>query len=215
LATVLVLLGGCSSRSAEEPRESDAKPPVSEFQPVEGNQDPSTKIEGVEVGEHQGGMHTLPGQRVAYDKHPPLGGAHDEVWAACNGIVYTRPVRTEHMVHSLEHGALWIAYDPKALTEPDIATLAAKVDGQPYLMLSPYPDLDQPISLQAWNHQLKLERVDDERVDQFIQALRDNEYTAPEPGAPCEIDPGLFDPTNPPPFDPSPPGADAMPVDGK
>nr|WP_245812144.1 DUF3105 domain-containing protein [Actinophytocola xinjiangensis] len=156
----------------------------------------------------------MPGQRVAYDRHPPTGGAHDEVWANCNGTVYTRAVRTEHMVHALEHGAVWIAYEPTLLPAADVSALAELVDGQPYLMLSPYPGMDTPIALQAWDHQLRVTEAGDERIDQFVQALRDNEYTAPEPGAPCETDPSLFDTTNPPPFDPSPPGPDAVPVDG-
>jgi len=168
----------------------------------------------VETVDYRGGTHADPGQRVAYDRHPPLGGAHDEVWASCNGVVYDRAVRTENMVHALEHGAVWIAYDPDGLDEAAVTALAERVEGQPYLMLSPYPGMDTPISVQSWGHQLKLDSPDDERIDQFVQALRANPYTTPEPGAPCDIDPRAFDPTNPPPFDPSEPGPDAMPVNG-
>jgi hypothetical protein len=221
LTAAIVLLAGCSSRSADDSSNSGGggeDPPPSGaagFQPNEDDQDPSDRIEGVETVEYQGGLHADPGQRVAYDRHPPLGGAHDEVWANCNGAVYDRAVRTEHMVHSLEHGAVWIAYDPETLDEADVSRLAERVDGQPYLMLSPYPGIEPPISLQSWGHQLGVDSADDERIDQFIQALRDNEYTTPEPGAPCDTDPEAFDPTNPPSFDPSEPGADAMPVDGE
>ncbi|WP_233159345.1 DUF3105 domain-containing protein [Actinophytocola xanthii] len=218
VATVVataVLLAGCTSRAGEEPAESAApSSPRVELTPDEGNEDPSENIEGVETAEFQGGLHTAPGQRVAYDRHPPMGGAHDQVWANCSGTVYARAVRTEHMVHSLEHGAVWIAYEPERLDEDDVAKLAERVEGQPYLMLSPYPGIDTPISLQSWGHQLKVESADDERIDQFIQALRQNPYTTPEPGAPCDTDPSAFDPANPPRFDPSAPGPDAMPVDG-
>ncbi|GAB3441742.1 DUF3105 domain-containing protein [Actinophytocola sediminis] len=207
----ITLLAGCTSRSAEDPDPSTTSTP---FQPAPDNQDPSTDIEGVELADHQGGLHAPPDRRVAYDRHPPVGGMHDEVWANCNGAVYDRAVRTEHMVHALEHGAVWIAYDPAALSPEEVALLAERVDGQPYLMLSPYPGIEPPIALQAWNHQLRVAGADDERIDQFIRALRDNEYTTPEPGAPCETDPAMFDLTNPPPFDPSPPGPDAVPVDG-
>lgn len=212
-----MLLSGCTSRSGDDEaaEQGGGQPAPAPFQPAEDNPDPSTGIDGVELTDHPGGLHVLPGQRVAYDRHPPTGGAHDEVWANCNGAVYTRAVRTEHMVHALEHGAVWIAYDPETLAEADVSALAEKVDGQPYLMLSPYPGIESPISLQAWDHQLRVTEAGDERIDQFIQALRDNEYTSPEPGAPCETDPSLFDATNPPPFDPSPPGPDAVPVDGR
>ncbi|WP_414637893.1 DUF3105 domain-containing protein [Actinophytocola sp.] len=159
-------------------------------------------------------MHADPGQRVAYDKAPPFGGAHDQVWAACGGTVYAKPVRNEQMVHALEHGTVWIAYDPGSVRGAGLAALTRRVDGQPYLMLSPYPGLDQPISLQSWGHQLKLDDADDARIDQFIQALRANAYTTPEPGARCDAEGTGIDPADPPPFEPGPPGPGAMPVDG-
>ena len=37
----------------------------------------------------------------------------------------------------------------------------------------------------------------------------------PEVGASCDAVPGSFDPDNPPPFDPTPPGKDAKPMDYK
>ncbi|HWM03742.1 MAG TPA: DUF3105 domain-containing protein [Actinophytocola sp.] len=213
---LLALLAGCTSRSnprTDGPEQSAPTASDGLFTPSERNQDPSKNIEGVVVTDYEP-AHSAPGQRVAYDKFPPYGGAHDRVWANCDGTVYSTAVRNEQMVHALEHGAVWIAYDPDAVAGPDLAGLAAKVDGQPYLMLSPYPGLDQPVSLQSWGHQLKLDSADDERIDQFIEALRDNPYTTPEAGAPCATQPSQFDVTDPPAFDPSPPGPGAMPVTG-
>jgi hypothetical protein len=174
--------------------------------------DPSASIEGVTVVEYRGADHVRFPQRVAYDRFPPFGGPHDEVWAACDGVVYDKPVRNENMVHSLEHGAVWIAYDPDRIGGDALAGLRATVAGQPYLMLSPYPGLDRPISLQSWGHQLKLDAADDPRVPAFIRALRANPETSPEPGASCAAIAGVFDVADPPPFDPSPPGPDAVPV---
>lgn len=193
--------------SSQAPRES----PGSEWVPRPGNEDPSEDIEGIVITEYDA-VHAEQGQRVAYEKAPPDGGRHDPLWATCNGVVYDTPVRNEHMVHSLEHGAVWIAYNADQVTGDDLDALVDRVENQPYLMLSPYPGLDQPISLQAWGHQLKLDDADDERIDQFIAALRENEYTAPEPGAPCDSVGPDFDVTNPPPFEPGPPGPGAAPV---
>jgi hypothetical protein len=86
------------------------------------------------------------------------------------------------------------------------------VQGQNHLMLSPYPGLDSPISLQSWGHQLKLTDPADKRVDQFIQSLRLNQYTYPEIGASCDVLTGVFDPAKPPPFVAEPPGPDAIPL---
>jgi hypothetical protein len=178
------------------------------------SEDPAGGIDGIVQVKYEPGKHTeTVGQRVAYDKSPPFGGAHDPVWADCGGIVYKTPVRNEHMVHALEHGTVWIAYHPDQVTGSDLDKLKLRVDGQPYMMLSPYPNLDKPISLQAWGHQLKLDSAGDRRIEEFIKALRANRFTTPEPGARCDTaDPSVFNPASPPPFDASAPGPDAMPV---
>lgn len=174
--------------------------------------DPSLQIPGVEVRNY-GQKHVQPDQRVAYDQSPPFGGPHDLYWAACNAVVYPRPVRSENMVHSLEHGAIWIAYDPARIGGAALAALRRRVVGQPYTMLSPYPRLDRPLSVQSWGHRLKLDDPNDPRLDEFIRDLRLNPSTYPEVGASCDaLGPGSFDQDNPPPFDPTPPGPDAVPV---
>jgi hypothetical protein len=186
----------------------------SDFTPSEKNRDPSQGIDGVVVTDYETVPHALSGQRVAYTKAPPDGGRHDPVWADCSGAVYAVPVRNEHMVHALEHGAVWIAYDPDGVAGADLTALTRRVEGVPYMMLSPYPGLPSPVSLQSWGHQLALDGVDDQRIDQFVQALRVNPYTSPEPGARCDSQNTGFDPASPPPFEPGPPGPDAAPVGG-
>ena len=186
---------------------------VGAFRVSDSNRDPSLQIPDVKTLPYQSQVHITPVQRVAYDQSPPFGGPHDGYWAACSGVVYPTAVRNENMVHSLEHGAVWIAYDPARVTGPALDTLRAKVDGQDYTMMSPYPGLDQPISLQSWGHQLKLGDANDPRIDQFIMSLRQNQYTYPEIGARCDaLGPGAFDPNEPPPFDPPPYPADAVPM---
>jgi hypothetical protein len=220
LAVVLVSLAGCTvERSGTGSPEGSTPPGTSrsssteddDWVASEDNQDPSENIDGVEITEYEP-LHAEPGQRVAYEKAPPDGGRHDPVWADCNGTVYPEPVRNEHMVHSLEHGSVWIAYDPERIEGADLDALAERVDGQPFMLMSPYPGLDEPISLQAWGHQLRLADPDDVRIDQFIKALRQNQYTSPEPGARCDSQGTGFDATNPPPFEEGPPGPDAAPV---
>ena len=81
--------------------------------------------------------------------------------------------------------------------------------------MSPYPGLDQPLSLQGWGRQLKLTDPTDKRIDQFISAVRGNQTIFPEPGATCDTtSPTLFDPTKPPPADQGKPGADAVQMAG-
>ncbi len=213
-ALVLVLVGLTAAAGCAIPVAGRGAPEVDlrEFVPTAENPDPSTAIEGIRILPSPGADHVGPDQRVAYTVVPPIGGAHDQAWAACNGVVYDAPLRTENLVHSLEHGAVWIAYDPDELDGEGVAALAARVEGEPYLVLSPFPDLGSPISLQSWGHQLVVDDAGDPRIDRFVTALRANRNTHPEFGASCdEVGRGYFDRAAPPPFAPVPDPAD---VDG-
>jgi hypothetical protein len=183
------------------------------FAPTASNKDPSTQIKGIVIQNYGAGRgHIGPDKRVAYDHSPPFGGPHDATWAACNGVVYATAVRNENMVHALEHGAVWIAYNPDKIAGPALQSLRDRVQGANYLMLSPYPGLNSPISLQSWGHQLQVTDPADKRIGQFIQSLRLNQYTYPEIGASCDELSGLFDPAKPPPFVATPPGPGAVPL---
>jgi hypothetical protein len=114
--------------------------------------------------------------------------------------VYTSPIAKEQAVHSLEHGAVWVTYRPD-LPANEIETLAGKVRDREFMMMSPYPGLDKPISLQAWGYQLKVDRADDGRIDEFIDALRKNATLEPQVG--CSG--GITDATEKPLDLPNPP----------
>ncbi|MGW0041842.1 DUF3105 domain-containing protein [Rhodococcus sp. NPDC003348] len=192
------------------------KAEADKFAPSASNPDPSTEIEGVVKIEYPAALHVSAAQRVAYDQTPPFGGPHDATWATCTGVVYPNAIRTENAVHSLEHGAVWIAYNPDKVSGDERQALVDRVDGKSYMLMSPYPGMDSAISLQSWGHQLKLDSADDPRINQFIAALRLNNFGAyPEKGASCSTIPGAFDPDNPPAFDATPPGPDAVTMDGK
>ncbi|MBA2276882.1 MAG: DUF3105 domain-containing protein [Chloroflexia bacterium] len=119
---------------------------------------------------------------VDYEQDPPAGGDHAGDWQSCG--FYDEPVINEQAVHSLEHGAVWITYDPE-LPEEDIAALEELADGQTHLLISPYEDLPSPIVASAWGVQLEIEGVDDPYLPAFIDFFLEGPQT-PEPGAPCE-----------------------------
>lgn len=160
---IAVMAAGCSSPS-----------PTAE--PSDGG------IDGVQT---YGGLtrdHT--GDEVTYPQSPPVGGDHDNEWVDCTGTVYDDQVRDEKAVHALEHGAVWVTYTDEVSAE-DVDLLAAKVDGQPYTFMSPYPDQESPITLTAWGVQLGLDDAGDTRIDEFLSTYRSGPQT-PEPGATCE-----------------------------
>ncbi|MGH3429213.1 MAG: DUF3105 domain-containing protein [Mycobacteriales bacterium] len=119
---------------------------------------------------------------VNHKTSPPVGGNHNSVWETCNGDVYGDQIPNEHAVHSLEHGAVWIAYRP-GLPKSQVEKLAKKVRGEDYMLMSPYPGLKSAVSLQAWGFQLKVNSVNDSRIDKFIIAFR--KKASVEPGSNC------------------------------
>jgi hypothetical protein len=110
---------------------------------------------------------------LKYTVSPPVGGDYTPNWQRCQGDVYTTPIPNENAVDSLAHGAVWITYRPD-LSAAQVAKLKAKVEGNEYLLMSPYPGLDSPISLQAWGFQLKVKNADDSRIADFIKHLKQN-----------------------------------------
>jgi hypothetical protein len=118
---------------------------------------------------------------VDYPSVPPAGGQHNGVPQQC--AVYTEPIPSEHAVHSLEHGAVWITYNDD-VPEDEVAELTSIVDGDPYGLLSPIPDQESPIMLTAWGRQLAVDSADDGRVEDFFDTYKSGPQT-PERGAAC------------------------------
>ncbi|HET8961667.1 DUF3105 domain-containing protein [Nocardioides sp.] len=116
---------------------------------------------------------------VDYDQSPPVGGAHDPAWQNCG--VYDQQVRDENAVHTLEHGALWITYDP-SLSDEEVDSLADKLPEKG--LLSPYDGQDAPVVVTVWEAQLALDGPDDPRLEQFIDEYSDG-HTSPEPEVTC------------------------------
>jgi hypothetical protein len=116
-----------------------------------------------------------------YDLSPPAGGAHNPAPAPCD--FYAEPIPDEYAVHTLEHGAVWIAFDPD-LDAADVQKIQDIATANEKVLASPYPGLDHAVVLTAWARQLRLDSIDDPRVQQFITTYRDAD-TAPEAGGGC------------------------------
>jgi len=120
---------------------------------------------------------------VRYESSPPMSGDHFPAWQNCG--FYTEPVLDEVAVHSLEHGAVWIAYHPDLDTAEQDA-ISALVSTDPHFLAAPYPGLGNPIVLSAWKRQVAVERISDEAAADFIDdQLGRRSQTAPEAGASC------------------------------
>jgi hypothetical protein len=139
----------------------------------------SRLLQRVTTATYRAGMHVA--GPIAYTEKPPMGGAHNVVWQNCG--VYEAPIHSEHAVHALEHGAVWITYRP-GLAPEQVQTLKA-VAADDFLLLSPYPGLEHAVVASAWNHQLTFDRADESGLRAFIARFKNNPETTPEFGAPC------------------------------
>jgi len=116
-----------------------------------------------------------------YPQTPPVGGVHSSVWQNCG--IYGQPIQNEHAVHSLEHGAVWITYQPD-LPQATVDQLRNLVRGHDHVIISPYPNLPKPVVASAWGLQLPLDDAADPRLSLFISRYESGPQT-PEPGAVC------------------------------
>ena len=130
---------------------------------------------------------------VAYAVTPPVGGDHNAIWLSCG--IYDKPVPNENAVHNLEHGAVWIAYQP-SLPQSEVGQLRAFVAKQTvltsaeggssrYMDLTPYPGLPTPIVVSSWGFQLRLSSPSDSRLQQFVNKFRASQQYSPEYGGSC------------------------------
>jgi len=126
---------------------------------------------------------------VEYSTSPPMSGSHFPVWQSCG--FYTEPIRDETAVHSMEHGAVWIAYSPD-LSDSEVEAIAALVATNAHYLAAPYPGLKNPIVVSAWRRQLAVEHIDVAAVGAFADAqLGRVSETAPEAGVTCESQLGV------------------------
>lgn len=136
------------------------------------------EIEGLETFEVES-LHVQ--TAVEYEMTPPVGGPHNPTWLNCG--VYEQEVPAEYAVHSLEHGAVWVTYNPDDVSGADLDALRSQMP-RTYMILSPFPGLEAPVVASAWGVQVSLDGIDDPRLNDFIVKYRQS-LDAPEPGALC------------------------------
>ncbi|MGV3712161.1 DUF3105 domain-containing protein [Pseudolysinimonas sp.] len=121
---------------------------------------------------------------VGYDVEPPVGGPHNPTWLQCG--IYDREQTNENAVHDLEHGAIWLTYDPGLTADADVEALRelARERGS-YMLVSPYPGIGQSMAASAWGAQLRFDDPADPVLAEFIE----NHWRSadsPEPMATCD-----------------------------
>ena len=142
------------------------------------------EIEGLATFGDVAGAHvdgTPVDYEALYDMNPPAGGDHFSAWLNCG--VYTEVQQNENAVHALEHGAIWVTYDPAQIDDDALSTLVGQLPST-YSLVSPFPGLPAPVVMSAWGSQLELDGVNDERISAFLDKFW-RAQTVPEPTGAC------------------------------
>lgn len=118
-----------------------------------------------------------------YERTPPASGAHFPAWQNCG--IYTRPIQDQTAVHSLEHGAVWVAHRP-GLDAALWQTITDRLRSERFALVAPYHGLQNTIVLTAWTRQLAVDDWSDPAVEDFLDSyLGRYSPVAPEAGASC------------------------------
>ncbi|MDO5738968.1 MAG: DUF3105 domain-containing protein [Ornithinimicrobium sp.] len=135
-------------------------------------------LSGVQTYEYEAAVHN--DAAITYAENPPVGGPHHNAWWNCG--VYDQELPKEHAVHSLEHGTVWLTYQP-TLPADQIEVLK-KLGNQEFMLVSPMADQSSPVVATAWNHQLTLDSADQQTLTKFVRTYKQGP-TTPELGAAC------------------------------
>ena len=155
LATVLLIIGGA-------------------FFATKRDKQVSTPLIGQPVSVSQG--HVPDGTHIPYTSNPPAGGEHYAETAHAG--VYNKAPADGLLVHSLEHGAVILWYNPKLLSSMGIEqlkTLFSQIGGKS--ILTPRLSMSVPIALSSWGRILKLKNIDEKQIKAFFDT---NEGRGPE-----------------------------------
>ena len=124
----------------------------------------------IETFPSEGQEHVDVGTTVTYLTDPPTSGAHYP--SPQDGGYFETAIAAGYLVHSLEHGAVVIYYNPATVTDPQKDSLKALAAAHPgiysQVVCVPRSDALYPIILTAWTHRLRLAAYDQSRIDGFI-----------------------------------------------
>jgi len=124
------------------------------------------------------GTHVATCSDVAYGTRPPSIGPHYGTWADFRA--YDAPVPWGFVVHSLEHGAVVLAYDCPSGCPELVASLRAFVDAYPgdarcsgtgaraRFIVMPARDLGAPVAAAAWGKIYRATCFDETSLRAFV-----------------------------------------------
>ena len=119
------------------------------------------------------------GGAIEYATTPPYGGPHWSLPLRCG--IYEEEQRFEPMVHTMEHGAIVLYYQPlvldaEAVGEMRLAASQLLREGA-RLILTPSTRIGTPVAIASWGRLLLMDEFEEDTLRGFIAAF---EGDAPE-----------------------------------
>jgi hypothetical protein len=156
--------------------DSVTNPPVAPIRPF------ATCTVTTSVDTISGAEHRTPCTEVAYPFYPPSSGPHFSQWASFN--TYTTPVPWGFLVHSMEHGAVILAYNCSVASDCDavraefasiiadrgLDPLCRDEDWTSRIIVVPDPTLTVPIAAVAWRNVYRATCLDPTSLRAFVEA---------------------------------------------
>lgn len=118
---------------------------------------------------NQGQLHIDVGaSHELYNSNPPTSGPHYVVPATWG--IYQNELPDEQLIHNLEHGGIWISYNPTidAKIKAKIETLAKQNSKK--MIVTPRAKNDALIVLASWRRSLTLASFDEDTIRAFIRS---------------------------------------------
>lgn len=151
LATLLILVGGVWLMSSQGKKEQEklSKPLMGEEITVTAD-------------------HVPKGTEIQYNSNPPAGGQHYGDSTAHAGF-YDKAPADGYLVHSLEHGAVILWYNPKQLSKDKVEQVKHifnQTSGKS--IMAPRESMDVPVAVSSWGRVLKLQTIDEKQIKAFF-----------------------------------------------
>lgn len=133
------------------------------------------KVKGVSLGNKvqdfsiEGRAHIPLGTDVSYQTNPPTSGDH--LGQAQDWGIYSREIDDKAVVHSLEHGGIWISYKEINDEDKSILESVAKENSQS-VIVSPRSENDAKIAVVSWGKMMKFDKADKALIQKYINTYK-------------------------------------------
>lgn len=107
---------------------------------------------------------------VNYDTIPPVSGPHAGQPAPCG--VHPQPIPNENLVHSFEHGAVALLFQPNLDIETirEIESIVGEYDDN--VLSAPYPGMEPTVVVASWGEKMNLDEFDGPAIREYADVFR-------------------------------------------